>query len=69
MELFDGPEGEEFVRNLKKLGYDSAVMREEAHSHGGSEVVWVAFDPAQVKAITNRGSFSPDDPRLMKENG
>jgi predicted GNAT family acetyltransferase len=68
-ELFDGPEGEEFVRNLKKLGYDSAVMREEAHSHGGSEVVWVAFDPAQVKAITNRGSFSPDDPRMMKENG
>lgn len=67
-ELFDGPEGEEFVRNLKVLGYDSAVMREEAHSHGGSEVVWVAFDPSQVKAITNRGSFSPDDPRMMREN-
>ena len=67
-ELFDGPEGEEFVRNLKSLGYDSAVMREEAHSHGGSEMVWVAFDPTQVKAITNRGSFSPADPRMMKED-
>jgi hypothetical protein len=67
-ELFDGPEGEEFVNNLKKLGYDSAVMREEAHSHGGSEIVWVAFEPSQVKAIHNRGSFSPDDPRLTKEN-
>jgi hypothetical protein len=68
-ELFDGPEGQDFVQNLKRLGYDSAVMQEEAQSHGGSETVWVAFNPAQVKAITNRGSFSPDDPRMMKESG
>jgi hypothetical protein len=68
-ELFDGPEGQDFVQNLKRLGYDSAVMQEEAQSHGGSETVWVAFNSAQVKAITNRGSFSPDDPRMMRENG
>lgn len=67
-ELFDGPEGEEFVANLKKLGYDSAYMYESSR-HLGRNGVWVAFDPSQVKAITNRGSFSPDDPRLMKENG
>lgn len=67
-ELFDGPEGEEFVANLKKLGYDSAYMYEDSR-HLGKNVVWVAFEPSQVKAITNRGSFSPDDPRLMKENG
>lgn len=67
-ELFDGPEGEEFVRNLKKLGYDSAFMYEDS-KHLGRNMVWVAFEPSQVKAITNRGSFSPDDPRLMKENG
>lgn len=67
-ELFDGPEGEEFVANLKKLGYDSAYMYESSR-HLGRNGVWVAFEPSQVKAITNRGSFSPDDPRLMKENG
>jgi len=67
-ELFDGPEGEEFVANLKKLGYDSAYMYESS-KHLGRNAVWVAFEPSQVKAITNRGSFSPDDPRLMKENG
>lgn len=67
-ELFDGPEGEEFVANLKKLGYDSAYMYEDSR-HLGRNGVWVAFEPSQVKAITNRGSFSPDDPRLMKENG
>lgn len=67
-ELFDGPEGEDFVANLKKLGYDSAYMYEDSR-HLGRNVVWVAFEPSQVKAITNRGSFSPDDPRLMKENG
>jgi len=66
-ELFDGPEGEEFVRNLKKLGYDSAYMYEDSR-HLGRNGVWVAFEPSQVKAITNRGSFSPDDPRLMKES-
>jgi hypothetical protein len=67
-ELFDGPEGQDFVQNLKTLGYDSAVMQEEAHSHDGSETVWIAFSPNQVKAITNRGSFSPDDPRMMRED-
>jgi len=67
-ELFDGPEGEEFVANLKKLGYDSAYMYESSR-HLGRNAVWVAFEPSQVKAITNRGSFSADDPRLMKENG
>ena len=66
-ELFDGPEGEDFVANLKKLGYDSAYMYEDS-KYLGRNVVWVAFEPSQVKAITNRGSFSPDDPRLMKEN-
>ena len=66
-ELFDGPEGEEFVANLKKLGYDSAYMYEDSR-HLGRNGVWVAFEPSQVKAITNRGSFSPDDPRLMKES-
>ena len=70
-ELFDGPEGAEFVENLKKLGFDGAIINESIpnNSNARSGEVWVAFSPNQVKSIHNRGSFSPDDPRLMKENG
>lgn len=67
-ELFDGPEGAEFVDNLQKLGFDGAIINERPEEAESGEV-WVAFNPNQVKAIHNRGSFSTDDPRLMKENG
>lgn len=70
-ELFDGPEGAEFVENLKKLGFDGAIINESIpnNSNARSGEVWVAFSPNQVKSIYNRGSFSPDDPSLMRENG
>lgn len=69
-ELFDGPEGAEFVENLQKLGFDGAIINEAVpnNSNARSGEVWVVFNPNQVKSIRNRGSFSPDDPRLMKES-
>ena len=69
-ELFDGPEGAEFVDNLQKLGFDGAIINESIpnNSNAKSGEVWVVFNPNQVKSIHNRGSFSPDDPRLMKES-
>ena len=69
-ELFDGPEGGEFVDNLQKLGFDGAIINESIpnNSNAKSGEVWVVFNPNQVKSIHNRGSFSPDDPRLMKES-
>jgi hypothetical protein len=70
-ELFDGPEGAEFVDNLQKLGFDGAIINEAIpnDSNAKSGQVWVAFNPNQVKSVYNRGSFSPDDPRLTKESG
>ena len=70
-ELFDGPEGAEFVDNLQKLGFDGAIINEAIpnNSNAKSGQVWVAFSPSQVKSVYNRGSFSPDDPRLTKESG
>jgi GNAT superfamily N-acetyltransferase len=70
-ELFDGPEGAEFVDNLQKLGFDGAIINEAIpdNSNAKSGQVWVAFNPSQVKSVYNRGSFSPDDPRLTKESG
>jgi predicted nucleotidyltransferase len=70
-ELFDGPEGAEFIDNLQKLGFDGAIINEAIpnNSNAKSGQVWVAFSPNQVKSVYNRGSFSPDDPRLTKESG
>lgn len=70
-ELFDGPEGAEFIDNLQKLGFDGAIINEAIpnDSNAKSGQVWVAFNPNQVKSVYNRGSFSPDDPRLTKESG
>jgi hypothetical protein len=68
-ELFDGPEGAEFVDNLQKLGFDGAIINEAIpnNSNAKSGQVWVAFSPNQVKSVYNRGSFSPDDVRLSRE--
>ena len=70
-ELFDGPEGAEFIDNLQKLGFDGAIINESIpnDSNAKSGQVWVAFSPNQVKSVHNRGSFSPDDARLTKESG
>jgi hypothetical protein len=67
-ELFDGPEGAEFVDNLQKLGFDGAIINERPERGDASGEVWVAFNPNQIKSVNNRGSFSPDDNRLMKED-
>jgi hypothetical protein len=69
-ELFDGPEGAEFIDNLQKLGFDGAIINEAIpnNSNAKSGQVWVAFSPNQVKSVYNRGSFSSDDARLMRES-
>ncbi len=69
-ELFDGPEGAEFIDNLQKLGFDGAIINEAIpnNSNAKSGQVWVAFNPNQVKSVYNRGSFSPDDNRLTRES-
>jgi hypothetical protein len=69
-ELFDGPEGAEFIDNLQKLGFDGAIINESIpnDSNAKSGQVWVAFSPNQVKSVYNRGSFSPDDARLVRED-
>jgi hypothetical protein len=70
-ELFDGPEGGEFVDNLQKLGFDGAIINESIpnNNNAKSGEVWVVFNPNQVKsAVGNRGSFDPNRPELTKES-
>jgi hypothetical protein len=64
-ELFDGPEGRQFVDSLKKLGYDGVRMSEYVPDIKRSTDVWVAFEPTQVKSATgNTGAFSPTNPDI-----
>ena len=70
-ELFDGPQGGDFVENLQKLGFDGAIITEEIPqgNEAKSGEVWVAFSPNQIKsAVGNRGSFDLNRPELTKEN-
>jgi hypothetical protein len=47
-----------FVRD----GYDGLRVADD--EFGGWS--WVAFEPTQVKSIANRGTWNPDDPRIME---
>ncbi len=63
-ELFDGDEGKKFVEAAKELGYDGAIINEEK-GYDGNALSYVAFDPSQIKSIHNRGTYDPNDPRIL----
>lgn len=48
-----------FSEYLKREGYDGI------YANGGKEVV--VFDPTQVKSVFNRGTFDPNDPRILAQ--
>ena len=54
------------VVEIKKHGYDGAVR---FAPNDGRLLEIVVFDPTQVKSIHNRGTFDPNDPRILYQNG
>jgi len=50
-ELFDGEDGEEFVRFLQKNGYDGAAFVEPEAGKGRSGWAFVAFDPKDIEIL------------------
>lgn len=65
-EAFDDEEGEEFVDELKRLGYDSARIMETDDDKRSVEV-WVLFESNQLKAVYgNVGTFSGASNRLTE---
>jgi len=46
---------------LKEQGYDGAIRL----SPSGVPVHFVAFEPTQIKAVDNRGTFDPNDGRIL----
>ncbi|MDR1947624.1 MAG: hypothetical protein LBQ51_10745 [Desulfovibrio sp.] len=45
---------------LIRDGYDGIIMRED-----GEIVEYVAFSPTQIKSVNNRGTWNPNDPRIL----
>jgi len=46
---------------LMAAGYDGVVA--------GNYNEVVAFDPAQIKSVNNRGTFDPNDPNILRQGG
>jgi len=45
---------------LESRGYDGAIL-----PNGDGTFVGFAFEPTQLKAVANRGTFDPNDPRIL----
>jgi hypothetical protein len=62
---------EDWSENLKSQGYDGVIVRVRDVDDVTGEVAddWikeiVAFSPTQIKSVNNRGTFDPDDPRIL----
>lgn len=49
---------------LRALGYDG--IKDVSGKGGGEQhAVWIPFDESQVKSVFNRGTFDPNDPRIL----
>jgi len=53
---------------LKSLGYDGITHIGGNIIGGGKQThrVWIAFEPTQIKAVDNAGTFDPNDPNMRK---
>jgi hypothetical protein len=56
-------EMKESIESLKQLGFDSFYVRE-----GGRKNLGV-FDPSKIKSVFNKGTWNPEDPRILHGAG
>lgn len=66
----------DFVENvndlLSTLGFDGLVYREESALNASDAdeeraVTYAALDPTQIKSVNNRGTFDPNDARILNQ--
>lgn len=58
----------EIIREAKSAGHDGVIFRniDDAVRQGKEPSDhYVAFQPAQIKSFNNRGTFDPNDPRIL----
>ncbi|MCL1981117.1 MAG: hypothetical protein FWG62_08605, partial [Proteobacteria bacterium] len=53
-------------RHFKESGHDGIILeRDEGGIGKKATKTYVALDPTQVKSVHNRGTFDPNDPRIL----
>lgn len=56
----------DLTRELKDQGYDGVIVPNRYDEGiGGQFFEIVAFDPKQIKSVNNRGTFDPNDARIL----
>lgn len=59
------------IKQAKKEGYDGVIIRNLDDAAGLTDVVadhYVVFSPEQIKSVFNRGTFDPNDPRILYQS-
>lgn len=56
------------VLRARREGYDGLHIINVPDGYGVSNQ-WAAFNPTQIKSIFNRGTFDPNDPRILYQGG
>lgn len=67
-ELFDGEDGEELIKVLKKIGYDGVIFMEPNAGVNRGGKSYIAFESSQVKSATdNNGDFNLNSDNIYEE--
>lgn len=62
----EGRDIAEFLRNeIPEKGFDSVIVDEGKDSSGKRPPAYIVFSPNQIKSVNNRGTFNPNDPRIL----
>ena len=62
---------DDMVRQAREDGYDGVIFENITdegpfgQGYGWDNKVYVAFRPEQIKSVYNRGTFDPNDPRIL----
>lgn len=55
----------ESFRRYMRNGFDGLHLPSVREENGTTGDQWLAFDPTQIKSVDNRGTFDPNDPRIL----
>jgi len=60
---------DEVVEDLISRGYDGLIVNDDQTEAFGRHSSFAVFQPEQIKAIDNAGTWSPDDPDIRRNPG
>lgn len=70
----DAASTDDLVREARDEGYDGVIFENITdegpfgQGYGWDNKIFVAFAPEQIKSVNNRGTFDPNDPRILYQS-